>query len=144
MKRKIIHVFHIGSDLQSVKDALTTLGGLASWWTKDVSGSPEIGGTIEFRFGDVFRPDMRVIQSNDAMVQWQCIAGEKEWNGDTFTFAFNNKGKSVTVTFTQDYNNEITDEQYGTFNFNWGYYLHSLKLYCETGEGVPWCNNPQK
>ena len=25
----------------------------------------------------------------------------------------------------------------GTYNFNWGYYLQSLKLYCETGMGTP-------
>jgi Activator of Hsp90 ATPase homolog 1-like protein len=143
MKRTILHVFYVGNDLQSVKHALTTLEGLASWWTKDVSGSPDTGGTIEFRFADVFKPDMKVVESNDTMVQWQCVSGEKEWNGDIFTFAFYNKGKSVMVTFTQEYNNEITDEQYGTFNFNWGYYLHSLKHYCENGSGTPWYNKQQ-
>ena len=140
MKRKIIHVFHVASELATVQHALTTLEGLACWWTKDVSGSPLAGGTIQFRFADVFKPDMKVLDNNGTMVRWQCIAGEKEWDGDLFTFAFNNKGKSVSVTFTQEYRNEISDEQFGTFNFNWGYYLHSLKTYCETGSGHPWYN----
>ena len=140
MKRTILHVLYVGSSLESVKKSLTTLEGLASWWTKDVTGSPEVGGIIQFRFADVFRPDMKVIQSNDSLVQWQCVTGEKDWAGDIFTFSYNYKGKSVSLTFNQEYANEITDEQYGTFNFNWGYYLHSLKLFCETGKGTPWYN----
>ena len=26
---------------------------------------------------------------------------------------------------------------YGIYNFNWGCYLESLRLYCETGTGKP-------
>jgi hypothetical protein len=26
---------------------------------------------------------------------------------------------------------------YGTYNFNWGYYLNSLKRLCEEGVGTP-------
>jgi hypothetical protein len=39
--------------------------------------------------------------------------------------------------FTQIYAQELSDEVYGTYNFNWGYYLQSLKLLCETGMGTP-------
>ena len=140
MKRRILHVFHVGADLVTIKHALNTITGLASWWTKDVTGSAVTDGIIQFRFADVFKPDMQVMQSNDSLIQWKCVAGEKDWLGDLFSFAFLAKNKSVTITFTQEYANDISDEQFGTFNFNWGYYLHSLKLYCETGKGTPWYN----
>ena len=39
--------------------------------------------------------------------------------------------------FAQDYARELSDEVYGIYNFNWGYYLNSLKQYCEKGVGVP-------
>ncbi len=39
--------------------------------------------------------------------------------------------------FAQDYARELSDEVYGTYNFNWGYYLNSLKQFCETGTGTP-------
>ncbi len=35
---------------EAVFDALTTLDGLAGWWTSLVTGTPTAGGTIEFRF----------------------------------------------------------------------------------------------
>src|SRR5262249_28032029 len=41
------------------------------------------------------------------------------------------------LTFVQVYAQELSDEVYGTYNFNWGYYLGSLKSLCETGTGTP-------
>jgi hypothetical protein len=43
----------------------------------------------------------------------------------------------IRLTFAQDYAIAIGDEKYGKYNFNWGYYLYSLKKYCETGIGLP-------
>ena len=30
-----------------------------------------------------------------------------------------------------------SDDDYGVYNFNWGYYLESLRLLCATGTGRP-------
>ena len=35
---------------EAVYDALTTVDGLAGWWTDDTRGSGEVGGVLEFRF----------------------------------------------------------------------------------------------
>jgi len=32
---------------------------------------------------------------------------------------------------------ELADDYYGVYNFNWGYYLESLRLLCVTGTGKP-------
>jgi hypothetical protein len=41
------------------------------------------------------------------------------------------------LVFEQGYARELSDEVYGIYNFNWGYYLNSLKLLCEKGVGAP-------
>jgi hypothetical protein len=41
------------------------------------------------------------------------------------------------LRFWQDYAVELDDDAYGIYNFNWGYYLESLRLYCTTGMGQP-------
>ena len=46
------------------------------------------------------------------------------------------KGETA-LQFVQQYARELSDETYGTYNFNWGHYLNSLKLLCETGTGTP-------
>jgi hypothetical protein len=46
-------------------------------------------------------------------------------------------GGRTRVRFWQDYAVELADDYYGTYNFNWGYYLESLRLFCSTGTGKP-------
>jgi hypothetical protein len=138
MKRTILHVFDVNSTLDTVNNSLSTIKGLSGWWTKDVSGSAALGDTIDFKFGAVFNPLMKVLQSGKNKIQWECIGGEKAWAGDKFSFIMEETKSMIKVTFTQEYSNEINDEQYGRFNFNWGYYMNSLKQYCETGKGAPY------
>ena len=47
-----------GSSPDEVYAALTTVDGLAGWWTDDTSGSSEVGGTLAFRFPPVGGFDM--------------------------------------------------------------------------------------
>jgi quinol monooxygenase YgiN len=41
------------------------------------------------------------------------------------------------LRFWQDCAVELDDDSYGSYNFNWGYYLESLRLFCTTGIGKP-------
>jgi uncharacterized protein YndB with AHSA1/START domain len=68
----IKHLFHINASKEKVFEALTTIDGLANWWTNKVSGDVNIGGIIEFRFGDYGGPDMKVkeIKLNES-VTWK-------------------------------------------------------------------------
>ena len=43
----------------------------------------------------------------------------------------------IRLRFWQDYAVELDDDSYGNYNFNWGYYLESLRLFCTTGQGKP-------
>jgi len=53
-------------------------------------------------------------------------------------------GAIAHFTFAGDFNpdmrvtaRELSDDDYGTYNFNWGYYLESLRLFSTTGSGTP-------
>jgi uncharacterized protein YndB with AHSA1/START domain len=64
-----------------VYEVLTTVDGLAGWWTDQTSGDPEVGGTIEFRFipGGF---DVEVVEPEPATrVHWQVADGPPEWIG---------------------------------------------------------------
>ena len=52
-------------------------------------------------------------------------------------FELEEKGTGTVVRFWQNYARELSDDAYGTYNFNWGYYLESLRLLGETGTGKP-------
>ncbi len=136
--KQIIHAVQIHVPPASVFNAITTEVGLSGWWTKRVTVEEEVGGVICFTFAGDFNPRMKqVVLDQDRKAVWQCIGGHANWMDNTFTFTLTERNGETMLIFSQDYARELTDEVYGIYNFNWGYYLNSLKRFCETGEGVP-------
>jgi steroid delta-isomerase-like uncharacterized protein len=136
--RFIIHSFAIRAPRSRVYDALSTREGLAGWWTTDVRGESAVGRTVSFRFADVFKPDMRVgALEPGRLVKWTCVGGEENWQDNGFSFELSDDGQLTRLMFRQEYARELDDKTYGEFNYNWGYYLTSLKALCETGTGKP-------
>jgi uncharacterized protein YndB with AHSA1/START domain len=136
--KTIIHFFHIHSRPQKVYEALTTEVGLSGWWTTSVTIEPAAQEVVHFRFAGDFNPDMQVTKAGqDQGVEWKCIAGHNNWKDNTFSFCLQDEDGETSLLFTQHYASELNDEVYGSYNFNWGWYLASLKEYCETGKGKP-------
>lgn len=52
MTFSIKHLFHINAPKQKVFEAISTIDGLAGWWTVQTSGSSIKDGIIQFRFMD--------------------------------------------------------------------------------------------
>ncbi len=136
--KTIIHVVDINAQPGKVDAALTTEKGLAGWWTTIVKADSRVGGAIEFTFNSEFGPRMKIVQLQPAsLVVWECVGGHEPWLGNTFRFEIATQDRGSRLRFRQDYSRELTDDQYGIYNYNWGYYLESLRLYCETGAGKP-------
>jgi hypothetical protein len=93
---------------------------------------------VHFTFAGGFNPDMRVTAlESPALVCWECVGGHEPWAQNAFRFELVDRGDGTTVRFRQDYARELSDDDYGTYNFNWGYYLESLRLFSNTGSGKP-------
>ena len=136
--KKIIHCLNVKVSPGAVFPALTTETGLASWWSTKVKAEARIGGIVDFTFIADFNPNMKVTSLEDpSLVAWECVSGHPPWANNTFRFALKETDGGTQVMFTQDYAQELSDEVYGVYNYNWGYYLESLRLYCETGTGKP-------
>ena len=69
---------------------------------------------------------------------WRCVAGHEPWQDSAFRFRVATLDDGRTrLRFWQDYSVELEDDYFGVYNFNWGYYLESLRLLCVTGSGRP-------
>ena len=137
--KTIIHAVHIHAPPATVYENLTTREGLAGWWTTQVAVEPREGGVVDFTFMDVFSPDMRQDELVPGKrVRWTCVGGHDNWQDNTFAFDLEEREGETHLMFRQEYAQELADEVYGTYNFNWGYYLGSLKQLCETGTGTPY------
>jgi len=140
--KKILHAVDIHAPRSKVFEALTTAKGLAGWWTTKVTVEPGVGGVVHFHFMPGMTPNMKVTQlEQDRLVYWQCVGGHDNWINDTFSFDLSDNGEHTNVMFAQNYAREMPDAVYGMYNFNWGHYLESLKVYCETGKGMPFGPN---
>lgn len=119
-----------------VYDALTTVEGLAGWWTDDTKGSTDVGGVIEFRFlpGGF---DMEVVELRPSeRVLWRVVDGPEEWIGTTIDWELSQAGDYTIVLFKhQDW------KEPGEFmhhcSTKWATYLMSMKSLVETGQGAP-------
>jgi uncharacterized protein YndB with AHSA1/START domain len=135
----ILHVVEIHAEPQKVFDAVATASGLSRWWTTRVTSDERAGGMVKFEFIPDFNPEMEITEmSRPGTVAWKCVAGADPWRGATIRFDISRAQPDHTqLTFTQRYAGSLPDVAFGTFNFNWAYYLHSLQQYVETGAGTP-------
>jgi len=134
---EIRHLVHINAPVSVVYRAITEQSGLQAWWTAGTIASPQVGSIAEFRFGERYHNKMRVTGlDQDRRVEWQCFHGDPEWIDTTFLFDLDASEGHTILRFTHGNWRESTDFL-ASCNYHWGYYLHSLKAYCETGVGTP-------
>ena len=135
--KTILHAVHIHAAPPAVYDALTTTQGLIGWWTKKGARIDD-AGVIHFTFAGDFHPQMKqTTLERPRLVRWTCVGGHQNWQDNHFSFALTERKGETLLQFVQEYAQELSDEVYGTYNFNWGYYLESLRLLCTTGAGKP-------
>ncbi len=136
--KTILHALHVHATPDAVFDALATDEGLAGWWSTRVEAEPRVGGHVDFTFFGDFNPRMKITELDPPRrLGWKCVAGHDNWLENTFSFSLDERAGETLLTFRQEYARELSDEVYGNYNFNWGWYLASLKRLCETGQGNP-------
>jgi uncharacterized protein YndB with AHSA1/START domain len=138
--KTIHHVLDVDAPPASVWNALTERRGLAGWWTTEVEAEPAaVGSTIRFTFAGDFNPVMEITDLVDGReLAWRCTDGHDKWKDNTFPFeVVALDDRRTRLRMSQHYAVELSDDDYGVYNFNWGYYLESLRLLCTTGGGKP-------
>ncbi len=138
----IIHRVGIKAPLQEVYKALSTVEGIAGWWTKDTSGISQPGETIVVRF---VSPEGIELGSMNMVVKalapgkkvhWNFTAGPEEWIGTDVIFDLHEEGEYTIVLFAhRNWKEEV--EFMAHCSMKWGVVMLSLKKLVETGKGKP-------
>jgi uncharacterized protein YndB with AHSA1/START domain len=120
----------------TVYTALTTVDGLADWWTTDTRGNTDLGGVLEFRFS-AGGFDMEVIDLRPPeRVVWRVVDGPEEWIGTTINWDLRPDGEYTIVMFKHQGWSEPVEFMHHC-STKWASFLLSLKALVETGEGAP-------
>lgn len=138
----IVHRVGIKAPASAVYAALSTLAGLAGWWTAATTGSSKVGGVVAFRFhtetGDEIGGfDMDVLELvPDQAVRWRVKAGPAEWVDTGIEFLLSQQGEYTVVRFGhRQWREEV--EFMAHCSTKWATFLLSLRDLVETGKGRP-------
>lgn len=138
----IIHRVGIKAPASKVYAALSTIEGLAGWWTEETSGVSKPGGAIDFQFSSprgerVGGMTMQVLAlAPDQEVRWRCTAGPEEWIGTDVVFRLTKDGDYTIVRFGHR-NWREASEFTEHCSMKWAVFMLSLRELVETGQGRP-------
>jgi uncharacterized protein YndB with AHSA1/START domain len=136
----ILHRIGVTRPPADVYAALTTVDGLAGWWTQDTTGEAVPGGVIRFRFAGAPEPagfDMKVVEAvPDKLVLWEVVLGPDEWVGTRIRFDLSQEDEWTIVLF-QHTGWKEPGEFMSHCSTKWATFLMSLKRLLETGVGEP-------
>jgi uncharacterized protein YndB with AHSA1/START domain len=132
----ILHRIGVTSSPEDVYAALTTVDGLASWWTQDTDGDGAVGGVLRFRF-EPGGFDMLVLEAQPTeLVRWEVVDGPEEWIGTQIRFELKEEDGYTIVLFSHRGWREPVEFMYHC-STKWATFLMSLKQLVETGKGEP-------
>ena len=138
----IIHRVGIKAPVSKVFQALSTIEGVAGWWTKETTGVSEPGGTVEVRFlsaggKEVGGMTVEVLALEpDKKIHWRFKAGPQEWIGTDATFDLTQDGDYTIVLFGHRNWREAV-EFTAHCSMKWAIFMLSLRALVETGKGRP-------
>jgi uncharacterized protein YndB with AHSA1/START domain len=119
-----------------VYQALTTIDGLAAWWTTDTTGKTNLGDVIDFRFENGgFSMKVLDLQPGE-LVRWEVVDGPEEWIGTTINWKLQQNGDYTVILFEHLGWKEPVEFMYHC-STKWATFLLSLKDLVETGTGAP-------
>ncbi|MFV2100239.1 SRPBCC family protein [Micromonospora sp. LOL_024] len=133
---EILHRIGVAAAPDDVYAALTTVDGLANWWTVETTGDGDVGGVLQFRFvpGGF---DMKVVETRPAeLVLWEVVDGPEEWIGTQVRFELKVEDDFTILLFRHEGWREPVEFMYHC-STKWAIYLMSLKKLVETGTGEP-------
>jgi uncharacterized protein YndB with AHSA1/START domain len=121
-----------------VFDPLTTIDGLAAWWTP-VTGDGLTGGELTFSFGPASQAVMRVDAAERGVgVCWTNLACvQQDWVGTTLHFDIEATPEGGTELHFRHGGLTPRLECFTDCQSGWDHFIPSLRAYVETGVGNP-------
>jgi hypothetical protein len=83
-----------------------------------------------------FNPQLLITEiETPSLVVWEGVSGHDAWGTTTIRFQRDRIDDGIVVRFSHQMGpDHLSDDSVASANFNWGYYLESLRLLCETGQ----------
>lgn len=138
----IIHRVGINATPDKVYEALSTIKGISGWWTKETTGTSEVGKSIFVKFyslqgNEIGGMTMEVKNLEpEKEVRWKFTDGPQEWIGTEAVFKLHQEENYTIVMFSHlNWAEEVEFKAH--CSMKWAIFMLSLKQLVETGKGKP-------
>lgn len=138
----IVHRIGIKAPIAKVYAAVSTVEGVAGWWTRETTGSAAQGGTVSVRFtspdgSEKGRMEFEITKLDPHKeVRWRVRSGPEEWVGTDVTFDLSQDGDMTLIIFGhRNWKEQV--EFMAHCSMKWATFLLSLRELVETGRGRP-------
>ena len=131
----ILHQAGIQATPQQLYIALTQEAGLKSWWSEHSAIEGDLA-TVSF-YNNMVTFKLRITESEpNSKVVWAVEGGPPDWANTTITWAISEHEGQTMLHFAHR-GFASTGGNFAGVNYNWGWYVTSIKFYLEKGEGMP-------
>lgn len=138
----IIHRIGIKASPAQVFAAVSSVAGVAGWWSKDTTGSAKVGESMTLRFHNPKGEEIGMAEIEtaalvpDKEVRWRIKRGPEEWIGTEVVFSLAQVDDRTIVNFSHRNWREAI-EFTAHCSMKWATFLLSLRELVETGTGKP-------
>jgi uncharacterized protein YndB with AHSA1/START domain len=134
----VLHQVGIQSSPKTVFTALTEENGIKAWWSEHAKAQAKVGFLNEVSFyGASVTFKLRVKELDpDKKVVWAVESGPPDWANTDITWTIS-KHDGQTLLHLAHRGFASTGGNFAAVNYNWGWYVTSLKFYLEKGQGMP-------
>ena len=137
MMADILHQVEVAAAPEEVNEAITHADGLQRWWSQHSEIEPVEGSLASVSFyNNAVTFKLRIRELGRDKVVWAVEGGPPDWDDTTISWSLTPKDGHTVVNFAHR-GFASTEGSFASVNYNWGWYLTSLKFYLERGEGMP-------
>jgi uncharacterized protein YndB with AHSA1/START domain len=134
----VLHQVGIKAAPQQIYTALTETDGLKSWWSEHSHTEAKVGSVASVSFYNnavTFKLRIAELAPGNKVV-WAVEGGPPDWANTKITWTISeNNGQTMLHLAHRGF--ASTEGNFANVNYNWGWYVTSLKFYLEKGEGMP-------
>jgi uncharacterized protein YndB with AHSA1/START domain len=134
----ILHQVGFKASPQAVYAALTQTDKVKSWWSEHSVFEAQVGTLASVSFyNNMVTFKLRITELvPDQKVVWAVEGGPPDWANTTITWTIStHEGQTMLHLAHRGF--ASTEGNFAGVNYNWGWYMTSLKFYLEKGEGMP-------
>ena len=134
----VLHQVGIQAVPETLYAALSQKEGLKSWWSEHSDIEPTVGSLARVSFYNnmvTFKLRIAELEPNKRVV-WAVEGGPPDWANTTITWTISEQDGQTMLHFAHR-GFASTEGNFASVNYNWGWYVTSLKFSLEKGKGMP-------